>query len=99
MSGYLEDLVTMIPFWIESSSAGRPSRFHSPTVTGSTKNSVSKRSGDTGISLATRSVWKYSSRSLALKSELKGPQYETKAQALATSPTNLCLSDLNSLAF
>jgi hypothetical protein len=30
---------------------------------------------------------------------LNGPQYDTKAQALATSPTSLNLRDLNSLAF
>jgi len=99
ISGYRDDLVTMIPFWMERSSEGSPSRFHSPTVAASTKNWVSWRSSDTGIDLAIRSVWKYSSRSLDLNSELNGPQYETKAHALATSPTSYFLRDLNSLAF
>jgi hypothetical protein len=30
---------------------------------------------------------------------LNGPQYETKAQALATSPASLYFKDLNSAAF
>jgi hypothetical protein len=34
-----------------------------------------------------------------LNSELNGPQYETKAHALATSPVSLCFNDLNSAAF
>jgi len=99
MSGYLDDLVTMIPFCTESSSPGSPSRFHSPMVAWSTKNWVSWRSSDTGISFWTKSVWKYSSSNLVLNSELNGPQYDTKAQALATSPASLCFNDLNSAAF
>lgn len=74
ISGYLEDLVTMIPFWILSSSVGRPSRFHSPTVASSTRNFVSSMSGLVGIPRFIKSSWKYSSRSLVLNSELKGPQ-------------------------
>jgi hypothetical protein len=89
----------MIPFYIDKSSDGRPCKFHSPTVASSTKNFVSSNSPDVGMFLRIKSSWKYSSKSLDLNSELKGPQYETNAHALATSPTNFCLRDLNSLAF
>lgn len=40
-SGYLSDLVTMMPFWTERESLGRPWRFHSPTVASSTRKEVS----------------------------------------------------------
>ena len=99
MSGYLDDLVTMIPFWTERSSDGKPSKAHSPIVAASTKNYVSYKSSETGISFEIKSVWKYSLRSFDLNSELNGPQYETKAHAFATSPTSLNFKDLNVVAF
>ncbi len=64
----------MIPFWTDKSSEGKPSKAHSPTVAASTKNYVSYKSSETGISLEIKSVWKYSLRSFDLNSELNGPQ-------------------------
>jgi len=45
----------MIPFWIESSSAGRPYKFHSPIVTWSTRNSVILKFSSAGIPRETKS--------------------------------------------
>jgi len=43
-SGYLVAMVTMMPFCMESSSLGRPCRFHSPIVALSTSDEMSGRS-------------------------------------------------------
>lgn len=63
--------------------------FHSPTVASSIKNLVSYNFGVTGIPLFFMSASKYYSANFCLNSELKGPQYEIKAQDKETSPTNL----------
>lgn len=49
--GYLVELVTIIPFWIDNSSLGNPYKFHSPTVASSTKNYVKFNPGVTGTPL------------------------------------------------
>ena len=55
-SGHLDERVTMMPFWIESSSRGRPSRDQSPMVDSSTMNSVTDMPSDTGIFFSTQSL-------------------------------------------
>jgi len=74
MRGYLDDLVTIIPFWILRSSVGSPSMFQSPTVCSSTRNYCSIRSSELGIFFSLRSLMKYSAVSMFLNSALKGPQ-------------------------
>mmetsp|Transcript_8591 Transcript_8591/g.9748 ORF Transcript_8591/g.9748 Transcript_8591/m.9748 type:complete len:228 (+) Transcript_8591:3063-3746(+) len=98
ISGYRDDLVTMMAFWMDRSSDGRPCKFHSPTVASSTKNDVRAKSSEHGIERSIRSLWKYSSNKICLNSALNGPQYDTNAHALATSPTSLLLSDAKLLA-
>lgn len=56
-----------------------------------------KNLGVTGIPLAFISPSKYYSANLCLNSELKGPQYEIKAQERQTSPTSLFFFSLISL--
>lgn len=72
--GYLDELVTMIPFWIDRSSLGNPWIFHSPTVASSTKKLVNSRVGVTGTPFFFMSPMKYSFCNRVLNSELKGPQ-------------------------
>eukprot|EP00964_Phaeocystis_antarctica_P040945 scaffold23430_cov57-Phaeocystis_antarctica.AAC.2 len=56
MSGHFCERVTMMPFWMESSSVGRPSRVQSPMVPWSTRKSDTTRLSVTGTPLATQSL-------------------------------------------
>mmetsp|Transcript_72373 Transcript_72373/g.156510 ORF Transcript_72373/g.156510 Transcript_72373/m.156510 type:complete len:243 (-) Transcript_72373:2505-3233(-) len=86
ISGYRDERVTMMPFWTESSSLGSPSKAHSPTVAESIRKLTRSALSLAGTFLACVS-FQYSAYSMSRYSELKGPQYTTKAQMQATSPT------------
>ena len=55
-NGHLDARVTMMPFWMESSSRGKPSRAQSPMVFSSTMNLATSTFGVTGIFLSTQSL-------------------------------------------
>mmetsp|Transcript_35590 Transcript_35590/g.57582 ORF Transcript_35590/g.57582 Transcript_35590/m.57582 type:complete len:308 (-) Transcript_35590:1696-2619(-) len=95
--GHRDDLVTMIPFCMESSSVGRPCKFHSPTVASSTINLETCSPWVTGMLRVCRSVRNFFASRSSRNSWLKGPAYETKEHASATSPTRRVMTAANSL--
>mmetsp|Transcript_17160 Transcript_17160/g.65014 ORF Transcript_17160/g.65014 Transcript_17160/m.65014 type:complete len:427 (+) Transcript_17160:2618-3898(+) len=87
-SGNREQLVTRMPFWIDSESVGRPCRAQSPRTPTSTRNSMMSRPVLTGTWRAAQSAANRSRMSSSRNRALNGPQYEMNAQATATSPTS-----------
>mmetsp|Transcript_1338 Transcript_1338/g.3857 ORF Transcript_1338/g.3857 Transcript_1338/m.3857 type:complete len:318 (-) Transcript_1338:4170-5123(-) len=88
IKGYLDDRVTMMAFWMDRSSAGKPSSAHSPMVPLSTRKLTCSTfwwPGTWRLCVSARKSLNKRSRNSALN----GPQYTTKAQTDATSPTSL----------
>jgi len=73
---------------MDKSSFGNYYRFHSPTVVSSTKNEVISNPVVTGIPLFFISATNFYVIRRVLNSELKGPQYDKKAQHKQTLPTS-----------
>src|SRR3569833_2323060 len=72
--GHLLAFLVRIPFWIESSSVGKPSEAHLDISTSLVKNFSSLKSSLLGICFSFRSFFQCSYIILFLKSKLNGPQ-------------------------
>mmetsp|Transcript_6332 Transcript_6332/g.12238 ORF Transcript_6332/g.12238 Transcript_6332/m.12238 type:complete len:261 (-) Transcript_6332:7355-8137(-) len=96
-TGYRLARVTMMPFWTDNSSVGRPCNVHSPTSESSTKNLAIAIPGVWGTFSFTQFPAKSRCKSNSRNSLLKGPRYDTNAEAKAQSPVNRWIWVSNSL--
>lgn len=83
---YLSEFVRIEPFSVETLSGGRPKLFHPATSASSVRTDNGLADGDIGMLFFLKNSTKLSLIILSLYCLLKGPTYETKADARRTSP-------------
>mmetsp|Transcript_3414 Transcript_3414/g.6494 ORF Transcript_3414/g.6494 Transcript_3414/m.6494 type:complete len:228 (-) Transcript_3414:4678-5361(-) len=90
-----EDCVVRIPFWILSSSPGKPSLFHFAISTSSVSRDSTLKLSFRGISFDFKNVNHSSSKMRFRKSKVNAPIYDRNAAPMRQSPTNCARSPLN----